>query len=973
MQHVFISYSRKNIDFVRRVAQWLADAGLEVWIDLKDIDIGVKWLNDIFTGIETSDNFLFIISPDSLESIIAHLEIAHARKHQKRIIPILYCDFEVKEAVTAIAGTKLSSIVTDALDGEGILTVFEDNHHVIAGLNWFYLNDEATFDDVMPDLLEAILTDQTHKRTQSRLLQRAKEWDRDGRKSAALLRGHELEDAENWLADSGGKEPSPGNLITTYLVASRRFARNRLRMLLAVTSGTLSTLLVLGVIAFVAFFLARHNADLADSQLKMTTALSSGNPDIALALALEANQISAKVGESETVLSELAVTSSRYRVGLEIPLLALHMDEEAEQIIVVGNDATVATWLLLNPEAKRAYQLDITRPTQAAISPDGRYVAVAVCAAFDETGQCQQNTIIIADAQINRLYNEIPIDVAALTSLKFSPDGAYLGYTACVDGSAIDVCRDNEIGLIQNYDGDFKVLASSGPTPPLRDLAFDLNPDNPRVFAGSVFGDVRMWSIGDDTLERIDVDVSAEDPIETLAVTDGGLWLAAGTRSGLIVIWDMATFTKLHILRGHQSAVDDLAFLPQANNRYLVSGASDSTLILWDTHYAWMRQRYVGHAARVVAVAANEAQIVSASTDGDIRLWDVEHYALAERIETVNTAVHTAEISPDGSLIAYATQREGVRLHAINGSTRSDCMTSDDAENDSGAVVESVRDLVFSPDGDVIWIASEGRIDEHRILAWNIKACRIERALVDHTQMINSLAISPDGGLLLSGAWNESAAQSEVFLWDIETGAVVQQLDGILGVVHDVAIDQTGQIGAIASQDGSLLLWNLSSGEVLHRLEGHVGPVIAVRFSPNKAYLLSGGSNASLILWDIITGETVQNFIGHDDSVTALDFHPDGDRVVSGSDDHSIRTWDVQSGQEMRRATGHWSSVWSLDVSYDGAFIATTSIDGTIGLWDDHMLMMPRDALMNWIHHNRYIAEFTCLQRQLYQVMPLCQ
>lgn len=982
MQHVFISYSRRNKDFVGQVAQWLADAGLDIWIDWEDIDIAVDWLEEIFAGIETSDNFLFIMSPDSLESVICHLEIAHARKHQKRIIPVLYRNFEVKDAASAIADAKLNQIVINTLSGEGLLSVFEANYHVLSRHNWFFLDADDAFDNAMPNLLDAIRTDQDYKRTQTRLLQRAMEWNNAGRKSAAFLRGHELEDGETWLAASGGKEPSPGNLITTYLVASRRFARNRLRTLAALTSGILTTLLVLGVIAFVAFFLARRNADLADSQLKVTTALSSGNPDIALALALEANRISTDVGEAETVLSELAANTSRYRIGLDVPLLTLNLDAATDQIVAVGNDGTVATWPLLSPEARQAYQLDITQPTQAAISADNRYVAIAACAQFDGVGQCRQNSITIADAQVNRIYNDILVDVAEINRLKFSPDGVYLGYTACIDGGPTDLCRDNQLGLIQNYEGEFRILKSSGPTPPLRDLAFDLKLDNPRVFGGSIFGDVRLWSMGDERLEAIETGQSAEnptniptmsagDPIDVLTITANGEWLAAGTQSGSVVIWDLATFKLLDTMRGHQTPVHTLAFLPQVNNRYLVSGASDSTLVLWDTHYAWSRQRYLGHNSRVVSVAVNETQIVSAATDGDVRVWDVEHYALAGRIDTVNATVRAAEISPDGSLVAYTTLREGVILHPLNGN-RSECMTSDEADSDSGEFVEAARDLAFSTEGDVIWIANEGRRDAHTIFAWNIDTCRIEQVLSGHTQMVNTLAISPDGRTLLSGTWNENAARSEVFLWDLATGDIILRLDGVTDIVHDVAISQDGQMGAVAAQDGSLLLWDLSSGEVMHRLEGHVGPVIAVRFSPDGAYLLSGGSNASLILWDVTTGKAVQNFIGHDDSVGAVGFHPGGEVVVSGSDDHTVRTWDMHSGQELHRATGHWASVSSLDISQDGTQLATSSIDGTVGLWDYQLLMMPEDALVQWITDNRYVEEFTCFQRQLYRIMPLC-
>src|SRR5690349_21444355 len=85
---VFISYSHANIDFARRLAAELRRDKKDIWIDLDGIRFTSDWWEEIRRGIESSDNFLLIMSPASLSSPVCHLEIETARNLKKRIILI---------------------------------------------------------------------------------------------------------------------------------------------------------------------------------------------------------------------------------------------------------------------------------------------------------------------------------------------------------------------------------------------------------------------------------------------------------------------------------------------------------------------------------------------------------------------------------------------------------------------------------------------------------------------------------------------------------------------------------------------------------------------------------------------------------------------------------------------------------------------------------------------------------------------
>jgi hypothetical protein len=67
--HVFISYSRVDKEFVRKLADALAGQQREAWIDWKDIPLTAQWQQEILANIETAENFVFVISSRSVASL----------------------------------------------------------------------------------------------------------------------------------------------------------------------------------------------------------------------------------------------------------------------------------------------------------------------------------------------------------------------------------------------------------------------------------------------------------------------------------------------------------------------------------------------------------------------------------------------------------------------------------------------------------------------------------------------------------------------------------------------------------------------------------------------------------------------------------------------------------------------------------------------------------------------------------------
>src|SRR5262249_50968752 len=140
-QEVFISYSRKDKEFVRRLDEELKRRDREAWVDWEGIPPGDKWEKTIYGAIEATHTFIFVLTPDSIASEVCGREIAHAAANNKRLVPIVHRD-----------------VVADRVPKS------------LGELNWIFYRNTDDFNEATDKLISALDTDLTWVRAHTRLL-----------------------------------------------------------------------------------------------------------------------------------------------------------------------------------------------------------------------------------------------------------------------------------------------------------------------------------------------------------------------------------------------------------------------------------------------------------------------------------------------------------------------------------------------------------------------------------------------------------------------------------------------------------------------------------------------------------------------------------------------------------------------------------------------------------------------------------
>lgn len=88
--HVFICYSRKDEEFVIKLAKNLKRQGVPVWLDQWDIPYGANWNRTIEMALIDCARLLVVLSPASVDSDEVQSEWLTAIDEKKVIVPILY-------------------------------------------------------------------------------------------------------------------------------------------------------------------------------------------------------------------------------------------------------------------------------------------------------------------------------------------------------------------------------------------------------------------------------------------------------------------------------------------------------------------------------------------------------------------------------------------------------------------------------------------------------------------------------------------------------------------------------------------------------------------------------------------------------------------------------------------------------------------------------------------------------------------
>lgn len=961
MADVFISYSRKDIAFARILHAALMERKLDTWIDWQDIPPTVDWLAEVYSAIEAADAFVFIVSATSVSSEICSLELAHALKNHKRLVPII-------------------------LPGVDPKTVPQP----ISSLNWIFFPKQANkeFQRAFDILLKAIETDLDWVKEHTRLQVRALEWINSQRNGSLALRGSELETAEHWLSSSGEKEPKPTSEQTEFILASRQNATHQLRTRTFAITIALVVTITLAAWAFYqqgkatqqanARATAEANAieqrDVAIARQLAAQALSERDPnyDLSLLLGLEALRRNDIFETRNSLLSVLQYSPylSTILHGHTASIQSLAISPTGQILASADNDRNFLLWDVTDPERPRQLGRLLADREQGVISvsfsSDGKILASA------HGGEVMLWNI--SDPSSTKLIGQpIAVPDAAVTRVAFSPTENLLATTGIgrfslwnVSPESVSQVSENRLGtdfaclsFSQAFRPDGKILAIGCIDLILSEakdynlFLWDIsNPSSPKVIGrarsgqntyitaeafnrdGKILasaaddGTIILWDTSNPSAPRAfgqPIKTGIDYPSSVTFNHNSKLLAVAGIKDTRIYLWDITNPESpkpLSPLLGHSMlGVNELKFHPEKD--FLFSGGDDNKIMIWNLPTSDgetikpLGRSLTGHTdnyqgmdfspdgktlAAIDCVAFDD---LGSCQQGEIHLWNVTNLNSPHLIGTAKTP----DIGRDWNCLAYSPDAKFLAVGRPYGTTTLWKVTIPGSPLQLGHTEQAADgfcDSAISADGKILASGVAVSDFEDSIFIWDVRDL-MHPNLLSQTQtagspIVRTHAFGPDGRIMASIDLLSESLGDAVILWDVSDPRDPKQLGQPLTVRNGV------------------------------------GTVV---FSPNGRILAIGEDSGEITLWDISNPRSPMSLghplVGHKASVIGLSFNREGTLLASGASDrflheNKVRLWDVSNPAAPELFD---VSLVGTTVEFNPAEnILASNSDGTVILWD---------------------------------------
>lgn len=370
------------------------------------------------------------------------------------------------------------------------------------------------------------------------------------------------------------------------------------------------------------------------------------------------------------------------------------------------------------------------------------------------------------------------------------------------DGRTVAHAKDREIQLRDAASLELIRTLQGHDRPPVS-LAFSADGSK---LASATTEEIRVW----DPTAGVTTHVLATPTGRVALSADAGTLASASLQGGRV--WDLAVGTH-RVLEGQDDYVYSVAWSPDGS--MIVSTGLGGEWLLWDALTgARLCDRRDFLPADAAAFTPDGTAVVQRGRAGDIIRWDVASATSVPRSAFGDADVlavarggsrygspHGHATSPDGTLLAVATERELRVLDARTGRPAAPLMTYPTTDGVPVAI---------SHDNALIATGHDGVVR-----LWDVAAGRELAAMRGHTGKVYAVDFSPDDTRLASGGNDGS-----IRLWDVEFHDAVLELRGHANYVHSVAFSPDGTQLASGSGDGTVRIWDTVPLRDRHRQAG---------------------------------------------------------------------------------------------------------------------------------------------------------
>jgi WD40 repeat protein/energy-coupling factor transporter ATP-binding protein EcfA2 len=332
------------------------------------------------------------------------------------------------------------------------------------------------------------------------------------------------------------------------------------------------------------------------------------------------------------------------------PVTSLVFTNDQKTIVSASDDRTLKFW---STDSKREAKLELgttsdyrTGVSSLAFSGDSGWLAGGRYDGSATVWNVGQNPPLGKELVPARQGEQ------SITPVAFSKDQIL---AVATEGSTVSLWQMNNLNQ--------KLRELKGHKRPVQALAFSR--DGKWLATGGGDKAVLRWNVADGTSEPVTFLEDADgEAVLSLAFAPDGNTLAIGTNKSNVILWNLAGKKEAGRLKGHTDSVTSIAF--SKDGTVIATASADTTAKLWYVRTRECFATFQGHSQRVLSLAffSDGKRLVTSGEDGSVKLW-TSYERGEEQTRNALITLPPQEGTKPGFVVATST--DGLTLATGNG------------------------------------------------------------------------------------------------------------------------------------------------------------------------------------------------------------------------------------------------------------------------------------------------------------------